>query len=304
MAGLSQAELRHPRAGTGTGFRHSYYHGGRYSYYPYYPFYYPWGGFYGLGWYPYSNGGLYFGRGGHYGGYYGAGYYGSGYYGGGYYGEPYYRSYEYSDAGEIRTLVDPEKTRVFLDGYYAGVADDFDGMFQRLHAEPGRHELAFKLDGFRTYRVRIYLPRNGSVKIRHHMEKGDGPETMEDLAGDRGLDEPPRYTRRGDDNESPRPREGEDRDYRGAPDRPGEAEIELPTDTRRPGLLAFAVTPADASLYVDGRFQGSARQAGELELAPGKHRVEVVRPGYRTFDREVTVAGGSRQTLTIELERP
>ena len=46
--------------------------------------------------------------------------------------------------------VTPRQAEVFVDGYYAGIVDDFDGMFQRLRVEPGQHEITLYLDGYRT----------------------------------------------------------------------------------------------------------------------------------------------------------
>jgi hypothetical protein len=57
-------------------------------------------------------------------------------------------------------------------------------------------------------------------------------------------------------------------------------------------------------VYVDGAFRGSAREASELRLPPGRHRIEIVRPGYKTLDREVDIAPGEATELRIELERP
>lgn len=74
---------------------------------------------------------LYFGR--PYGGYYDRypGYYGEGY---GYFDIPSNFSY-----GSVRIVDAPRDARVFVDGYYAGVVDDYDGVFQRLNLEPGNH---------------------------------------------------------------------------------------------------------------------------------------------------------------------
>ena len=44
--------------------------------------------------------------------------------------------------------------------------------------------------------------------------------------------------------------------------------------------------------------------ATALALAPGQHRVEVVRPGYRTAEREVEIASQGVAELTIELQKP
>ena len=92
-----------------------------------------------------------------------------------------------SDAGALRILVDPEDTKVYVDGYYAGEVDEFDGMFQRLHVSSGRHEITLKKDGYVTHRIRVYVGEDATMKLRHDMEKGSGPDTLEDLAGERGL---------------------------------------------------------------------------------------------------------------------
>jgi hypothetical protein len=109
----------------------------------YYYSYYPWGfGGYGFGGY-------------------GLGYYGGGYYGGYYdpWGYGYPRNYRlaYSDDGALRLKIKPKDASVFVDGFYAGRVDDFDGVFQRLHIEPGPHRIEVRADGYEplTFDVRI-----------------------------------------------------------------------------------------------------------------------------------------------------
>ena len=309
-SGHSTAEMRHPRAGTG----HGGYYGGHYHPYYYYPGYGYWYGpgywpSYYYGYWPYYGGGAYFGLG----------------------GTtaaattvvattvvatPYYRSYNDGDAGGLRLLVEPTDTRVYVDGYYAGEVDDFDGMFQHLNVAPGRHEITLKKDGYRTHRIKVYAAEGTTSKIRFSMERGSGPDTMEDLAGDRGLGEDRRPEARGGYERDDRYEGSADRDDRPAsreredapvdePQREAQPPMGLVTDgNAAPGLLTLNVTPADASVYVDGRFVGSARQTGELELRPGRHRVEVVRPGYRTGERDVTIETGRTQALSLDLARP
>jgi hypothetical protein len=55
---------------------------------------------------------------------------------------------------------------------------------------------------------------------------------------------------------------------------------------------------------VDGAFRGSAREASTLRLAPGQHRIEVVRPGYKTLEKQVDIAPGQTTDVKVELERP
>ena len=69
------------------------------------------------------------------------------------------------------------------------------------------------------------------------------------------------------------------------------------------GRLRVDIRPADASLYVDGAFRGTGRDATSLRLPAGRHRVEIVRPGYRTEEREVEVRTGETTQLEVDLER-
>jgi hypothetical protein len=265
----STAERRHPRAGTGRG------SGG--GYYPGYPGYPGWGG----GWYypGYSWGSWWpYGSFGWYGGYYG---YPWGWGGGG--GGAVYHYVE-RESGSLRVLVDPSEARVYVDGYYAGTVDDFDGLFQRLNVGPGRHEIALKLEGYKTHRIKVYVTPETTTKLHYDMERGQG-ETFEDLTRDARA------------SESLREREAEDR-WSESEDRPARNEMAVS------GRLRLSIRPDDASVYVDGAFRGSAREASELKLAPGRHRIEIVRPGYRTVEREVDVAPDDTTDVAVELDRP
>jgi len=91
-----------------------------------------------FGWRPYGyrpgwSLNLYFGR--PYGGY---GYPASGY---GYYSIAPGLLY-----GSVRIVDAPPDAAVFVDGYYAGVVDDYDGVFQHLNLEAGSHHIEIQLD--------------------------------------------------------------------------------------------------------------------------------------------------------------
>lgn len=91
-----------------------------------------------------------------------------------------------------------------------------------------------------------------------------------------------------DDGEAPPP-----------PARAAERSYEDPS-----GRVRLEVRPDDASVYVDDEFRGTAREARILRLAPGRHRIELVRPGFATEQREVTVVSGESQDVLVELLRP
>lgn len=70
------------------------------------------------------------------------------------------------------------------------------------------------------------------------------------------------------------------------------------------GRVRIAVTPADASLYVDDEYWGNARQIRSLTLRAGQHTIDVVRPGFAPVRQEVRVVSGEMSELRVELQRP
>ena len=155
VAGAGPTRSYNGRHGYNNGYRPGYYPSrGGYGYrggYPYYGYgyrpYYGYGYGYGLG--------LSIGVGLGFGYPYGYGYYGYGYSNGGYY--PAYGGYGgygyvapgggYSAYGGVRIQGAPRNAEVYVDGAYAGIVDDYDGVFQRLDLEPGSHEIEIRTAG-------------------------------------------------------------------------------------------------------------------------------------------------------------
>jgi hypothetical protein len=68
-----------------------------------------------------------------------------------------YGTYGYP-VGELRLKVHPRDAQVFIDGYYAGRVDDFDGVFQSLRLEEGEYQVEIVLPGYEplAFDVRIF----------------------------------------------------------------------------------------------------------------------------------------------------
>ena len=132
-----------------------------------------------------------------------------------------------------------------------------DGLLQRLHVSPGRHDVTFKLEGYKTHRMRVYVGPDATLKLHHEMQKGTG-ETFEDLSGGA----PPR------ERETRRERDDDEDDDPAEPSAETEPSGEF-------GRLQLTVEPEDASVYVDGAFRGTGREASSIKLAPGRHRIDL-----------------------------
>ena len=60
------------------------------------------------------------------------------------YGDPVYGYYSLAPGGaygSLRIVDAPSEAQVFVDGYYAGTVDDYDGVFQHLNLEAGVHHI-------------------------------------------------------------------------------------------------------------------------------------------------------------------
>lgn len=283
-------------------------------------------------------------HGGGHGGYYGGGYYGGYYpYGGywprafwGWYWDDYYYGYPYpyphggydrydrynrDDMGALDLDISPERTQVYLDGQSIGSVDDFDGWPQYLWLPKGTYDIAFYLDGYKTLARQVSVYPGLVIDMDDRMEQGASvrpqelqPKTHErrdDRIGyerdraeriDRGEWD---ARRRDDDNWRDRPRRDRDRD---------EQEIEDDSEGRaveaKPGgdagWLKLDIEPDDASVYLDGRFVGTARELASMQrglrVDAGEHHLAVVRPGREPEERDFDIDAGQEMALDIELD--
>jgi hypothetical protein len=231
------------------------------------------------------------------------GYYGSFYdpYYFGFYGQypypyPYYGRFAYDDTGAARLEVKPRNAQVYVDGYFVGLVDDFDGTFQRLNIDAGEHDLQVYLPGYQTFAQKVLFVRGRTLKLAADLQ----PLAPGESAGPPPKPDPstaPRSTqpyRGGDQGDQPGPRgpqrsvpqvRGPDRDQSGF------------------GSLLLRVRPGDAEVIVDGE-TWNAPQGDDpfvIELADGSHRVEVRKNGFTTYSTTVQVRRGQTVRLNVSL---
>jgi hypothetical protein len=209
------------------------------------------------------------------------------------YGYPY-GYYRADVTTAVRLQVTPREAEVFVDGYSAGVVDDFDGVFQRLRLLPGGHEIAVYLDGYRTFRQNIHLSPGSSQTIRHDLERLSPGEAM-DVRPSPGADRPDVPDAAGPDTRYD-PRQGAEP--------PAERERPVREEPRgRFGTLSVRVQPADAEILVDGeRWTAPADSTRiAIELAQGRHTVEIRKSGFSVYREEVLIRPGAATNLNVSL---
>jgi hypothetical protein len=243
-------------------------------------------------------GGPYFHPGFYYPGFYYPGFYYSAFVGPfGWYGYPWgawgpWPAYGYYDVtSSARIQGAPPQAEVYVDGYYAGTVDDFDGTFQRLRVPPGEHELVIYLEGYRSTKQNILFRPRAGYKINASLEK------LPD-----GVPAEPRPKPTPNASQQPTPPQ---RQHVGEGDGDrGRERRGTRLDASGFGTLAVRVQPAAASILVDGeRWEGSDTSGERLlvQLAEGRHRVEVQREGYQPYATDVDVRSGETVTLNVSL---
>ena len=237
----------------------------------------------------------------------GPGWYGPGWYGPGWYGGPYAPvavASVPSDVGVVDTDVSPEHARVYLDGNLIGVADDFDGYPAYLYLKPGHYTLEFRLQGYRTETLNLdvkpgsYFPLDMKL-VRVPSEPAtpwwDRPQGLP-VARVFGPATEAKPT-------APAPA-GPDTSLR--PELEKQKPQPQPAQTRLGAALDFQVTPANASVYLDGEFLGTASELLRLErgiaVKPGSHQVEVMAPGHVSRTITVDVPEGEHRQVVVQLD--
>jgi hypothetical protein len=72
----------------------------------------------------------------------------------------------YSETGAVRLKVRPREAQVFVDGYYVGIVDEFDGRFQRLRLEDGPHQIEVRLPGYEPLDFKVYVTLDRTLTLR------------------------------------------------------------------------------------------------------------------------------------------
>ena len=98
---------------------------------------------------------------------YRGGYYGSGgYYVYGATPRGYYDPIPGRYYGGVRITGAPRDAEVFADGYYVGIVNDFDGIFQHLNLEAGAHRVEIAWDGYQPLAFDVFVQPGETTTFR------------------------------------------------------------------------------------------------------------------------------------------
>lgn len=198
--------------------------------------------------------------------------------------------YSYGDYS-IVLKVNPDDAHVLLNGKFIGEAYEFSTRASALKIRSKKNELVIKkqgyieeeidLDKYNMRRITITMDlQPDMVSVRKTVTKGE-------------VTPPP-----------PPPKE--EKEYKVV------KEIKVPKGELKSSTsgifsrVLLEIGPADSSIYVDGKFWGVAPENGiinNFNLQKGKHRIEVLKPGYKPVLKLINVTGQKEIKVTIKLDK-
>jgi len=207
----------------------------------------------------------------------------------------YYPAYYVGSAG-VRLEVKPKNAAVFVDGFYAGIVEDFNGFFQRLRLAPGNHELTLYLEGFRTVHQNLNLSPHSSYKARYVLLPLAAGETSEKPPAPPPVPQPPPGTfampRTPQPGLQPPPPAA-------TPIPPGPPGVARGASA---GTIIVRVQPNGAEVLIDGeRWTSSDTERLVVQVSAGRHHVEIRKSGYRPLFTDIDVRGGTTVPLNFSL---
>lgn len=187
------------------------------------------------------------------------------------------------DYTEYRVIlkVEPDDAQVLLNGKWIGDAYEFSTDNSALRLASRNNELVIKKEGYVEEAVNLYEYNTRRIIIRLKLR----------------IDKD--YTRPaqpGTPAEKVTPKEAEIKPGYEAKNAPEKVLPPEPPEESMPGVkpvdVILEVHPQEASIYLNGKFWGIAPPGGKIEnlrLDPGKYTLEVAKPGYQDYKKEIEV---------------
>ena len=72
--------------------------------------------------------------------------------------------------GGLRITGAPREAQVFADGYYVGIVNDFDGVFQHVNLEAGEHHIEIESPGFEPVAFDVLVQPGRTITFRADMD--------------------------------------------------------------------------------------------------------------------------------------
>lgn len=204
---------------------------------------------------------------------------------------PYEWGSEYRDY-RIILIVEPDNAEVVLDGKFIGEAYEFSQPDSAMRLHSRDHELVIKKEGFKEEVIDLYQYSTQNITIRLKLLEDKRYYSPKVNRGERDVKrEQPVF----------KPKTETVKEI------PLEEKVEPKPETGISTVVTvkMEISPNEAAIYLDGRFWGIVPDGGvidNLRLKTGKYKLEVIKPGYKSYIKDLDVKNQDIQ-LVIKLEK-
>ena len=196
-----------------------------------------------------------------------------------------YDSYENYSSVRVVLHVEPDDAEVLLNGRFVGAAYEFSTPESALRLSSRRNDLIIKKEGYIEELIDLhgYSSRNITVRMTLRKDKGfvrETPKEMERV--------PPKPTPKTVKEIAPL-------------DKPG---TEEKIGKFKLIKIILEIEPVEASIYLNGKFWGISPKKGKIEnlrLKTGKYTLQIVKPGYKEYKKELVLSDQKEVQLSIKL---
>ena len=81
------------------------------------------------------------------------------------------RTGAFRDTGSLRLKIKPRDAKVYIDGYYVGLVDSFDGLFQKLGIDSGAHRVEIRADGHEPLQFEVLITAGEVVTYKGELKR-------------------------------------------------------------------------------------------------------------------------------------
>jgi hypothetical protein len=185
--------------------------------------------------------------------------------------------------------VDPMDARILLDGRFIGEAVEFSTPETALRLRSRNHEIIIKKKGYveEAIDLRKFSTRDIDIELTMKEEKRLSAASQKPEV----------------------PAEGKKPEYIAKTAPVIEPEVESGPEkpiVARMVKINFEILPAEAAIYVNGKFWGIAPEGGKIQnqfLKAGTTTIEVVKPGFKSVKKVIELKDQKQLTVTITLEK-
>lgn len=193
-------------------------------------------------------------------------------------------SYEDNQKIKVILKIEPDDAHVLLNGRYIGEAYEFSTPNSALRVKYRSNELIIKKEGYIEEVINLFdYPFNKiTVTLTLRPDKDYVPGITKEKTS-----LPP----------SPVPKTVKEKEI---PVEPQE-ETAAGRDAIR---ITLEIEPPEAAIYLDGKFWGISPAKGKIEnlkLIPGKYSLEIIKPGYKPYKKELNLVDQKEVALAIKL---